>query len=70
MLHAERQDALLAGVFVRVAAAVHHPGPAGLDPRHARVGEGRGGGEALVVEGGVRDGGGVGLVDCDGFFVV
>ncbi len=61
--HADREDALLAGVLVRVAASVHHPGPAGLDPRHARGREGGGGGEALRVDGGGGDGGGVGLVD-------
>lgn len=68
--HSNREDALLAFVFVRVAASVHHPCPTGLDPRHACVGECGGGGESLLLDRGACDGLGIGLVDCDGFFVI
>ena len=70
VLHADRQDALLASIFVRVTASVHHPRPAGLDPRHACVRECRGGGEALLSDRGACDGLGIRLVDRDGLFVV
>lgn len=70
MFHADRQNALLAAVLVRVTASVHHPRPAGLDPRYARVRECRGGRQSLLLDRWAGDGLRVGLVDCDGVVVV
>ncbi|KAK1241429.1 hypothetical protein MKX08_001403 [Trichoderma sp. CBMAI-0020] len=70
LLHPEGEDAALAVVLVGVSGAVHDPAPAWLDPGHALGAEVGGCIEFLGLDGGVGNGGFVGLVDDDVLIVV
>lgn len=63
-LHLDSQYPLLAGVLVRIAGPVEHPGQAGLDPGQTGGAEVWGGIEPLKGDGGCGDGGWVRLVYC------